>query len=433
MSSSDQEAEDQPPHPKIEQKAGNRAIQIGQVFGGVVFQLLTPKTAITIIGSLVIVVGGLAYLYNAAQKPARMTGDFNIAVAQFGEVTDQGIVPSARATQIGKLLFDFLDSEYKATDFGLKIQVAHEKIGIITEDQEAEQLASDINANIVIYGDIFVEGNEASLSPRFYIADRPDTGELTGQHRLALPLEFEISSLDSQSKVNAELQSRAAILVSFTEGLSYISANNLTGASSSFQQAIHEAESHGPYDGEEVLYLLAAITDEKQGNIEQALVDLDHALRLNPEYARAHLARGNIYYDRALRSSNDENLLSQALAEYEKAIEARDQPAGAHVVEKANISLGNVYVLRAQQTGDPGLFAQAIDRYNQVVTQYGPTADEIIRDLVARAYFGLGIAYERQDNYTQARAAYQQCADLTKDSQIKSRCEGQLGIIQGRN
>jgi tetratricopeptide (TPR) repeat protein len=431
MSSDDQEAPEQPPHPKIEQRAGNRAIQIGQIFGGVVFQLLTPKTAIAIIASLVIVAGGLAYLYNASQKPARMTGNFNIAVAQFGEVTGQGIVPSARATQIGKLLFDFLDSEYKATDFGLEIQVAHEKIGILTEDSEAEQLASDINADIVIYGNIFTDGNQAALSPRFYITDRPDTGELTGQHQLALPLQFDPSSLNFPDTVNAELRTRAAILVFFTEGLSYLSSDDPNGASHSFQQAIREAESHGPYEGQEVLYLLATVTSERQGNIEQAGKYLDEAFRLNPEYARAYLARGNMYYAEALRTSNDEGLLNQAIAEYEKAIKAHDQPAGAYITEKADVALGNVYVLRAQETGDPGLYAQAIDRYEQIVTRYEKTANERIREMAAHAYFGLGIAYERQNNYTQAESAYQQCVNLTGDSQTKSRCELQLEIIKG--
>jgi tetratricopeptide (TPR) repeat protein len=437
MSPNDQKVAEQPPPTTIKQRGGCFTMLFGQVFGDVVFQLqlLTPKTAIAIIAAVAMVAAMagivLVYVYNAAQKPARMTGGFNIAVAQFGEVTDQGIAPSARATEIGKLLFDFLDSEYKATDFGLKIQVAHEKIGILTEDQEAEQLASDINADIVIYGNIFADGNEATLSPRFYIADRPDTGELTGQHQLALPLQFEASSLSFPDSVNAELRTRAAILVLFTEGLSYLSSDDLDGASHSFQQAIHEAESHGPYEGQEVLYLFATVTNERQGNIEQAVKHLDEAFRLNPEYARAYLARGNLYYAQALRKLNDEGLLKQALAEYEKAIKAQDQPAGAYILEKADVALGNVYVLRAQETGDPGLYAQAIDRYERVVTRYGEPANERIRELAARAYFGIGIAYERQNDYIQAKSAYQQCADITRESQTKSRCELQLDIIAG--
>jgi len=431
MAPNDQQTQEQQPTPKIEQRAGDRAIQIGQVFGDVVFQLLSPKTAITILVALAIAAIGVFYLYNIAQKPDRMTGDFNIAVAQFGEVTDEGIVSSAEVTHISKLLFDFLDSEYKATDFGLDIQVAQEKIGILTEDREAEQLAYDIDADIVIYGSVSVigDGDEASLSPKFYVADQPDTGELTGQHQLALPIKFDISSLGFEDEVNTKLRSRAATLVCFTEALVYLSADDLDEALHSFQEAVDEAEGYGTFEGQEALYLFAAHTNRRQENFEKAEEYLDQALFLNPEYARAYLARGNIYYVQALPSW-DQAKLDKALSEYEKALEAQDHPAGAYVTEKANTSLGNIYVIQAQQTNDPELFARAIDHYDQVVAQYEKTKNERIRELAAIAYFGLGAAYERQNDYTQAADVYQRCIDLTSDSELKSRAERQLSIIK---
>jgi len=432
MAENDPKAQDPQPSPKIVQTAGDRATQIGQVFGNIVFQILTPKTAIAIIAALAIAGIGIFYLYSTAQKPGQMTGDFNIAVAQFGEVTDQGIVPSARAIQISKLLFDFLDSEYKVTDFGLNIQVAHDKIGVVTEAREAEQLAHDINADIVIYGSIFVVENEAILSPRFYISDQPETAELTGQHQLALPLKFDVSSLDFLDQVTAELRSRATVLLSFTTGLTYLSAKQPDEAVRAIQVAIRAAENYGRFDGEEVLYLFVAVASFNQGNFEKAGEYLDQALALNPEYARAFIARGNIYYDQAIPTW-DANFLSQALTEYEKALEAEDQPEGAYVIEKVNVALGNIYVIRAQQTGDPELFAKAIEHYNQVTTRYEQTNNERIRDEASIAYFGLGAAYERQGDYTQAEAAYRRCIELTTDSETKSRCEVQLGFIEGEN
>jgi len=432
MAPNDQQAQEQQPPAKIEQRAGDRAIQIGQVFGDVVFQLLSPKTAITILAALAIAAISLFYLYRTAQKPARMTGDFNIAVAQLGEVTDEGIVSSALATQISKLLLDFLDSEYKATDFGLDIQVAHKKIGILTEDREAEELADDIGADIVIYGSVFVIGDEAILSPKFYVADQPDAGELTGQHQLALPIQFDISSLGFQDEVNTKLRSRAATLVFFTEGLVYLSADDLDKALHSFQEAVHEAEGYGPFDGQEVLYLFAAHTNRRQEDFEKAAEYLDQALSLNPEYARAYLARGNVYYVQGV-SSWDQAKLDKALSEYERALEAQDHPAGAYVTEKVNTSLGNIYVIRAQQANDLELFTRAIYHYDQVVAQYEKTKNEKIRELAAIAYFGLGAAYERQKDYTQAADAYQRCIDLASDSELKSRAERQLGLIQGQD
>ncbi len=428
-----QPSNERQPLTKIEQRAGDQSYQFGQVLGDVsiekVYQLLSPTSVVIILAAIAIVVTGSFYLYRLAQKPSRMTGDFNIAVARFGEVTEQGLASSTLATQLSKMLFDFLDSEYKATDFGLDVQVAHRKLPVLTEDREAEQLAQDINADVVIYGSMYVLGNEARLDPRFYVANQPDTSELAGPHRFGVPVEFDTTSLDLYDKVNLELQPRAAILVHFTEGLAYFSGGHYQEASHIFRRAVREAESYQPFDGQEVIYVFAAQADCVQGNYEQAMTYLDRALELNPEYARAYIARGNVYYTQAVESAYDVNKLSQALAEYEHAIQAEDQQPGAYVREKANVAMGNVYVIRAQQTHDPAMFEQAIDHYSQVIGEYEETKGERIRQLAAIAYFGLGAAYERQHSYAQAEEAYQRCAEIATDADLRSRAENQLEVV----
>lgn len=412
----------------ILQRAGDRVVQIGQVFGNVRVYLVSLKTALAVVVLLLVLAGAIALAYSLSQRPARMAGDFNIAVAQFGEETDQGVVTTARANQISKLLFDFLDSEYRATDFGLKVEVAHDKIGVIVEARQAEQLAYDINADLVIYGRVFVVGNTATLSPRFYVKGGRETEELTGQHQLAVPLEFDVSSLSFEDIVNVQLRARTAILVSFTKGMTFLSARGYDAALRNFTSAIDEAERSGPYAGEEVLYVFAAVASEKQGRYDDANRYVDLALAHNPEYSRAFIARGKIYYAQALPTW-DAGLLDQALAEYEKALQARDQPEGAFVREKVSVSLANIYLVRAQQTNDAILFDKAIASYQGVIEEYEAGRDERLRELTAIAYFGVGAVYERQSKYAQARQAYQQCARLTHDSELRSRADQQLEII----
>ena len=365
MTSGDRQPPNSQPPVNISQEAkGHRVFQFGQVFGNVVFQVFPPKTIIIILVFLSVAAISLFSLYRTGQKPARMIGDFNIAVAQFGEITDQGLVPSARAAQISQALFDFLDSEYKATDFGLKVQAAHKDIGIITEDREAERQASEIGADVLIYGTVFVEGDTATLSPRFFIANRPDTQELTGQHRFALPITFTVSGSVSYDKVNAELRSRAGVLVLFTQGLTFLSARDFGKGLRCFQQAIHEAEKYGRFEGQEVLYLSAANASQLNQNSVEAGKYADQALVLNQEYARAYIARGNIYYSQALQRSFDEAMLDKALAEYERAgraLEMQDQPAGAYIREKLDVAVGNIYVIQAQKSDDKELYSKAID------------------------------------------------------------------------
>ena len=365
--------------------------------------------------------------------PQPMIGDFNIAVAQFGEVKDQGLDSSKLANEISNQLFNFIDSQFESTDFGLDIEVAHNNIDIIVEDREAEVLADEIGADLVIYGSIFVEGEEARLSPRFYIANREgariNTQELIGWHRLAVPIYFKVSSLQSQDDANIELSTRAAILIKFTEGLVYFSSGDFNAALQVFQQVIYQGEQVVSFEGQEVLYLLAAEASRLQKNFDQAHEYLDTALAINSEYARAYVSRGNVFYDQAVETSFDSSLLEKSHDQYQQALVAKDQPAGAFIRAKSNVALGNIAVIRAQQTGDFRLYIEVEQRYNEVVNQYERTGDVNIKQLAAIAYFGLGAAYERQQEFDKAMEAYQNCIELTDNSDLKSRAEGQLAII----
>jgi Tfp pilus assembly protein PilF len=429
----DQHPQEQLPPAHIDQTAGDHAIQIGQA-ESVNFPISITKSVVIILIFLTLVAAIIFYVYKAGQKPARMTGDFNIVVAQFGEVTDRGSVSSAQATQMSNRLFNFLDSTYKTTDFGQNIQVAHKNIGILTEDREAEQLAHDINANIIIYGDVFIKNNDATISPKFYVSERNKAGaiivgEITGQHQLAAPIHFDISLANDQEQANNELRSRAAMLVHFTEGMVYYSAGNPNVAVHAFERALLISKQRGSHRGDEVLYFFLAEAYRVAGDFSRAATNVDQALILNPEYARAYILRGNIYYAQALPSW-DQIGLDRALAAYKQALEVKYQPQGSYVTEKVNVALGNIYVIQGQQNGSATLFAQAIDHYSAVITEYDETRNESIRELSALAYFGLGAAYERQSNAAKAIESYQRCFDLSNDSELKSRAMQHLDIVK---
>lgn len=372
----------------------------------------------------------IAFGYWQYKQPRPMSGDFNIAVAQFGELTENGIKATNRAEKIRNSLFNNLDSEFKATEFGLELQTSQKNMPMIVEDAEAESLASKINADMVIYGEVFATENAAEFMPRFYIAERPDTAELTGQNQLALPIEFDILELSYKDEINVKLRTRAAILVNFTKGLIYLTAENLDAASLAFSNALQEIENHGYFEGQEVIYLISAETSRLQEDLDQAEKYLQEAFNSNPEYARAFIAQGNIYYDQALMESFDKSLLEKAQDAYQKAIDAKDQPVGAYIREKSNVALGNIYVIEAQQTNDPDLFLQAIYHYTQVTDEYKKSKNEGIREIAAIAYFGLGAAYERQDNYSEAEKAYQESINLTNSSKLKERAETQIEIVK---
>jgi tetratricopeptide (TPR) repeat protein len=378
--------------------------------------------------------GSLGGAYWYSKQPKKMTGNYNIAIAQFGEIQADGkIKPSAKAEKISNTLFTFLDSEYRASGLGLDVQVAHKNMPLILEDSQARELAEKVHADIVIYGNIFVQGDEAEFSPRFYVTEHPDTRELTGQDQLAHPIQFNISELGVSSTVNTQLRARTEILFNFTKALIYLSQKDFDMSLRAIKTAISAAEKlEQSFAGQEVLYLVATKIYIGRHDFDHATQMLDQALALNPSYARAYLGRGNIYYAQGTPPSPyNEGLLQMAKAEYEWASQALDQPEGAYIPIKAHIGLGNVYIVLAQaHNSDPELFTNAIEHYQYVVDVYQRTNDPFLRPFTALACFGMGGAYELQGNFDQAQAAYLQASELTDDQDFKDRISKRIAQLK---
>jgi tetratricopeptide (TPR) repeat protein len=386
------------------------------------------------LGFLLVVAGSLAGAYWYSKQPKPMSGNYNIAIAQFGEIQADGTIkPSAAAEQISSSLFNFLDTEYRVSGLGLDVQMSHKNMPLILEDSQAKELAQKVNADIVIYGNVFVQNNKAEFSPRFYVAEHPDTSELTGQDELAHPILFNISELSESHSVNAQLRKRTEILFNFTKALIYFSQKDTDSAFRAIQIAITAAEKlEQPFAGQEVLYLIAAKLYLAKDDYEHAAQMFENALLLNPEYARAHLGRGNMYYTRAtLPGQYDPGLMDAAQTEFELALRAPVQPEGAYIPIKAHTGLGNVFVVMAQANGnDPALFAEAIEHYQSIIDTYLQTEDSILRSDSAIAYFGMGAAYERQNMREQAIEAYSQAYDLAEDEGFKKRITEQIEAIK---
>lgn len=422
---------------------GNLEVQNGDVvFGDKVIQFFQKRLRIYLfkdikqlaffLAVVITVSGGIAGGIWYANQPKRMNGDFNIAVARFGEIQADGTVkPSARAEKISSTLFSFLDSEYQATSLGLKVQTAHRNMPLVLEDLQAQALANKVHADIVIYGNVYIGQEQAEFSPRFYVAEKPDTRELTGQNELASSIAFNVAQLEMDSHVNSQLRARTEILFNFTKALIYFSQQDADAALRAAKTAIAAAEKlPKPFAGEEVVYLLAAKIQMYQKDYDGANQMLDRALALNKDYARAHLARGNIFYIQALDSNFDSQLLDQAKSEYELAYKAVDQPEGAYIPIKSHSALGNIYVVMAQQANDAELFTKAMENYGYVVDEYQRTKDPFIQSYASIAYFGLGAAHERQGDKVQAIQAYQRAYDLTTDEEFKTRISNQIKSIQ---
>lgn len=386
------------------------------------------------VGTVTAVVGTVAYFTWRSTLPDVMTGDFNIAVAEFAE-TGRASLDVRIAPAVSQRIFSFLEGQYQLSSFE-DVQVAHSKIGVIHSAEEAKALAQRINADVVIYGDVTVLDDQARIAPRIYVAKshRANVGEVGGQHQLNAPIDFSVVELlQSSGEGIGSVEQRAAVLVEFTKALVYLAADDLVLGSEAIESALAQSEPLGDFEGKEVLYLFASEMARRRGDFEAAQLPLDEALRLNETYGRAYIARANVYYD--------QGNLFQARTFYERALVMEDQPFGAYITEKASLGLGHTcsvqyqHVRRTVGSTDSAaveLANCALTNYQRVIDSYSNQNDpeQGLVDMTAWAYYGAGIIYQEAGQPETARPLYEQALGLSDDPDLVERAQRRLSEVQ---
>ena len=391
------------------------------------------RQVVTLLLGVVIIGGTIAFGIWWSRQPRRMTGDFNIAVAEFVQTGEADSV----APIVSQRISSFLDGQYKLSSFET-VEVAHNKIPVITSAEEARALAERINAHLVIYGDVAVVDNQVLITPQFYVIEshQSDVGEVNGEHKLAAPIS--LLKKDLVGDRNQEIESmkqRIRILTEFTKALVYLTAGtpeDLSLARVSIDCALDEGKTYGKFEGREVLYLIASRIARLQRDMEASLIFADAALDDNSSYARAFIAKANIYFE----------LLDypQALALYTQAAQIPDQPYGAYIVEKANLGMGNIYYCQylsvrrnplAQPSEIRDLAEVSLAHYQVVIGSFHNCKRPELRltELAARSYYYSGIIYQEEEDFPQARSAYEQVLGLTQDTDLREDVQKRLDTL----
>jgi tetratricopeptide (TPR) repeat protein len=373
-----------------------------------------------------------------APTPAPAVGaddSFNITIAQFGQVTDTGYEATDRTRRFTVMLCNYLEVETRASNYGLNVFVNHKNMPIVTTDLEAAELAAQTNADLVVYGNVAMDGDMGTFLPRFYVTSRNSEVEVSGYNQLAHPIRFS-TTYESEEELNRTLQIRAAILVNYVKGLVYLNVNkrneeSIVGAVDAFEKAVYEAEKQiAPFEGQEVLYLMHSYAQKLAGDYDEALISLEKALTLNPDYPRAWIGLGNVYYARYTRGDADPVLLDQAWDYYLMATETRNPAPGEYIYEKAQIGFGNIEILRIQQHGDISLLESAAEHFQWVVERHEQRPnDQGLERLAAYAQYNLGWLYDAQGDFAAAKTAYQRCLELPTDFSTHEKCRNAINAI----
>lgn len=377
-----------------------------------------------------------------------MSGDYNIAVAAFTTWDEAGhplrnVYGPDLAAQVTEQISTTVQS---LRDAGFTIGVYGPKqTGAVqgTSDQErassAQQLAADLNADLLVYGQLVMKAGQTSLQPRAFVSNGRllYAEDLAGDYAFGAPLETSdsIAANPLASKMLKEqLAQRAARLAQFAVALGYFKFNDQPQAADWFNRVLRAADADAKMERTALLFLGSVAA--RQDDLPAALAYYRQALQVDPRYARAQLGGVQVEFlqakDDCRPGKLDQQRMESAIAGYQRALLMDSEPSD-EIAVKVNAMLGDVYLCQSLATPDDvaakALRAQAQDAYEAVIQRYDETGSLGIQHLAAAAWQGLGgvafAAADRlstaglaegqtalRDQLAQAERAFQQAIDL---------------------
>lgn len=413
--------------------------------------------------------------------PIRMTGPiFNIAVAEFGNIEDENEPQASElGTDLSRLIYNGINDQIaNATELGAlaslalgDIQIWHlgevketirvDKLFIPGEtaesrSQSAQALARNINADMVIYGNLETADDPSTLMLEFYfdapqLREQPDA--VGGRHQLAQPIEYRSGSPGSVAiQIKDVLGLRSRILYWLVVGLTHDLNGAEEDALALFLHAEKMLADWREDDGKELLYYLIGRSALNLRDFEMAQSYFQKSAELQPNYANALMGSGSVAFDQGqllLASmvelpagvdectsmeqisallqefeASDQNeqflrelaheLSNTALGYFQQAVEAASSSDWPPLAEIARLNLGLGYSLRGQagpETDALQDFEAAIDELEQA-RQFFAESGQI--ELLGHTYLGLGQAYFYMGNQLARQQSRENAADAMK-------------------
>ncbi len=460
---------------------GKNIIKIGKI--------VVPIWMFVAIVTLPFVVAGLAYWAFVPAKMQTNAGQFNVAVAEFGALQNGKVQKSEEAQVLGRWVSEGLLSEKPVYDsaFGNPLQIWYDglsplakrtTLGTIEGSSEhirqgnAEELAIDVNANVVIYGVVepMPDGRNA-LTIEFYV--RPDLAAPiethVGHYRvgdpIVLPPTFDPHNTGSgdSAVLWEQVTTRGRAIAWLVRALD----RERRGLRQEMVAVLERAEDNEGSAatgrvkwpekgaGKEVLYTLLgeaqleiAYQDRTcaQPNtaewVAKAETSFQKALTSNASYAFADMGMGNVFHQRAqcllTTGTSTSETTGEALAFLDEAAShfqaaqrhAVSMPDPDYALRLARIGIAPIYRLQAVALGSSG---QATEAATAIANAQAALGDNITalpsseHRLLAKSYLIQGNVYvleaalERMQDKNQCRASlqsaitvYEQCEEEGK-------------------
>jgi tetratricopeptide (TPR) repeat protein len=388
-------------------------------------QILLGSAAV----ALVLIVAVVILAVNEAFSPRTMSGTFNIAVAEFGEMDTSGTIHSSAAgEQISEWTVTYLRDELKKEDSNLSVWPDRSNFFRRTSVRRvdpslAEATASEINADLLLYGFVDRRANPPELVLNFWVApqEKYRFEDIQGSNQIGKPIRV-LDPEDPGISVQGELKRQSTAVAFIAMGLAQEQLGQSEDALAAFLKAEESATQSAMvkfFVGREYLFLSERQPDRQEELWQNAGEVLQQAIAIDPEYARAYIALGALYMKRANKFVEDAKQSGQApdpqaMQWVEQAIEAyqnvldlkpnREQ-YGNPVEDVARLGLGNAYRLQGTiflLQGNPNSALQAFDEAIQLLETSRPIFEasiaehESYRRYLAQTYEYLGVTYQWQ-------------------------------------
>lgn len=440
-------------------------------FAGLLRTARARRLAAGVVVVLLVLVGvGVLYglgVFEPEPIPDKMSGDFNIAVAEFAVLDEDGQLTNA-AHDGGQRLADRVAQNLRQ-EFGDNPAVQvwsdspeletehHVTIGIAAEGaagaRPPTEVTAALGADALIYGRVEPSSNLASQSLNFYLAPQfgQDFTNLVGNYVFTTRIPV-FDPTRPAEEVWRELDPLSKALAWLLLGLRQERIGEPAQALASFERAasfVPDADIVHFFIGQENLFLAQKSEGETSRAYELAAeAAFNESLRLNRDNARAIIGLGGVQIVRAQRLLNEgkapefdgdpvatfeaaQTEARRALQTYEPVAVQEEQIERYGLPVRSIARLGQGIALRvlgdaAYRAGDPVEAQQAITQ--AIATLESAVAPlEEARDyrLIAQMYQALGTVYEWQGflhqqaadpaattAFDQALTYYDQCRQL---------------------
>lgn len=391
-------------------------------------------------------------LVRDSDKPVRMSGKFNIAVAPVYEI-DNGDTALNDDTDVltQKIYTEILRGSSTVEGFeDDDIQVALANSDAVETARDAETIVEDYNAHIVVYG--VLDARNRTFTPRYYLdSDLIGVSEITGESAFGSPIEnFPLNinnGLGAETELRANgFDNRIAILAQFLFGVAAFQSG-FYDLTLEYFNIVLDNKGWGDAEGKKILYLWTGTLFERSTlkhipedglvcpftipedsavpGLECAKIAYEKAIQAANEeddsqpFARAYLGLGNVYHSWATAFPLPicDYYTQLAVPTFQEALAIAEQEGDATLTGlKAYFDMGASYFAYnvCIGTDDADVLTEAIDSFTaavEVANALEQTTE--VKALAAQAYYRLGVLYTGFQDAPAALDAFDNAIALT--------------------